>query len=305
MEEARRITYEQSKTLKMQQFESTFFSLLRVCSEIVQALDKKFDGDYFTKHTQLLAKNYKPGDEYCQCHKLAIRNYIEFYFTNKADLSHYFKTMYRIFKFIDDSSCEEKDKHLYAKIVRSQLKENEILLLFYNANTDYGSNFRPLILKYNLFKHLPPISKLEFINYRGKPKDKTEANKLMYCDWVAKYIFTFIQDMKINRTQLYEGNLINRSVAFNHLGALYELETENINQIKFNIYFQNNYDLITEFMHLNVDEFIGFNIYLLYDLLFSSLLKKVNNEITYSREENIIRFIISSDDGLDVCTDQF
>lgn len=74
-------------------------------------------------------------------------------------LGHYYRNLYRIWKNINETEIEGFDKKFYAKLVRAQLSENEILLLFYNClwvqEYDEG-NFKELIEEYEL---------LEGINY--------------------------------------------------------------------------------------------------------------------------------------------
>jgi hypothetical protein len=65
-------------------------------------------------------------------------------------------------KIIDDSSLSSEQKNFYSKIVRSQFTEFELFILYYNSQTQYGEKFYPLILRYNLLKHLPILTKLEF-----------------------------------------------------------------------------------------------------------------------------------------------
>lgn len=70
---------------------------------------------------------------------------------------HYFRNLYRIFKEIDKSKIDGFDKQHYAKLVRAQLSEYEVLLLFYNCIwVGDGDKFKKLVEKYEL---------LEGINY--------------------------------------------------------------------------------------------------------------------------------------------
>lgn len=70
----------------------------------------------------------------------------------------YFRHLYRIIKYINESKLiETKDKYEYAAIVRAQLSEYELLMLFYNALNvkDNGIyKFKSLIETYALFNNL-------------------------------------------------------------------------------------------------------------------------------------------------------
>ena len=88
----------------------------------------------------------------------------EFYIPNRVDAAVHFRVLYQIFNLIDSSELDErKYKARYAKLVRSQIDEDELVLLRYNCWCKYGEKMRTLINHYNLLKHLPPLSLLEFI----------------------------------------------------------------------------------------------------------------------------------------------
>ena len=75
-------------------------------------------------------------------------------------LDHYFRLLYRILKYIDDSSKNipemTKDKRYeYTCIVRATLSQYELILLFYNClSTNGNKKFKPLIEKYAIFNNL-------------------------------------------------------------------------------------------------------------------------------------------------------
>lgn len=92
-------------------------------------------------------------------------------------VGHYYRLLYNILKFIDRSSLEEQDKRTYVNILRSQLSQYEIALLFFSCNSSLGKEkFLPLALKYDLFKHIDyeiladyiPIAEEGFKLERGK-----------------------------------------------------------------------------------------------------------------------------------------
>ncbi|HVA98100.1 MAG TPA: putative phage abortive infection protein [Bacteroidia bacterium] len=72
---------------------------------------------------------------------------------------HYYRNLYRIFKNIKETKIEGFEKKYYAKLVRAQLSEYEILLLFYNCiwiGSQDEEKFKNLVEEYEL---------LEGINY--------------------------------------------------------------------------------------------------------------------------------------------
>lgn len=85
-----------------------------------------------------------------------IANYVSLYSVNRELLSRYFRSIYRILKFIDSShNLTDSDKLHYSKILRAQISDSEAVVLFMNSFTSAGFSTRKDILKYNLLKHMP------------------------------------------------------------------------------------------------------------------------------------------------------
>ncbi len=73
----------------------------------------------------------------------------------QLNLGHYFRFLYNIFRYIDESDVSEEDKVEYSKIVRAQISNYELLLLFYNIMHTEGMKFEKYVVKYQLFDNLP------------------------------------------------------------------------------------------------------------------------------------------------------
>jgi hypothetical protein len=84
----------------------------------------------------------------------AIKNaFDELYNFYGHHIGHYFRRLFHIIRFIDDSKLiPETEKYGYGRIVRSQLSNVEIKLLLYNALTPKGNDFSNYISKYKLLK---------------------------------------------------------------------------------------------------------------------------------------------------------
>jgi hypothetical protein len=151
----------QNATLVKQNFEDTFFSLLRLQQEAVHSLDFNY-----------LSKDYKGRDCFSAFYKKyknnragAIQNSTIsaddvadyygriFYRQHQSDLGHYFRTLYNIIKFIDRSDIA--DKKLYTNLVRAQLSSYKLAFIFYNCLSFLGvEKFKALVEKYALLKNL-------------------------------------------------------------------------------------------------------------------------------------------------------
>ncbi len=160
---------EQNQTLKQQKFENTFFQLLSLFNSIVNSLDLRDRAkmvttsgrDCFTIFYKRLNENLssilvQSGSSLMidsSSVAQAIDAYDILYSKDKSDMSHYFRTIYHIFKFIDNSEIDNKKQ--YVAIARAQLSSYEQILLFYNCLHKNGrEKFKPLIEKYGVFKNI-------------------------------------------------------------------------------------------------------------------------------------------------------
>lgn len=169
------------KALHQQAFENTFFNMLNLHNNIVQNLEftnlvglgAYYDSqnkecvrgrNVFAKlnalmshevklyigHEELTFKTVDAGQTTSRFHTLQTQN-------NQV-LGHYFRNLYQIISFVDSyKSLTFEEKKKYLKILRSQLSSDELALLFLNCldvSVDKGQ-FRQLLIRYELLKHLP------------------------------------------------------------------------------------------------------------------------------------------------------
>jgi hypothetical protein len=176
---------QQKKTLIYQRFENTFFNLVTLHHKIVDSIHLEFNEikmeagiahGYFEKkgrdffkftfeelkdnHVQLNKYNY---EEINTAYKL-------YYEVHKTNLGHYFRNLYRIVKFIDETSfykseecgtqqeCNDKnfeERYNYVSMIRAQLSDYELGWIFYNCACEFGRDkFLPLVNKYKFLKNL-------------------------------------------------------------------------------------------------------------------------------------------------------
>lgn len=78
--------------------------------------------------------------------------YRKFFRTEEHHLGHYFRSLYHLVRYVDESGVE--DKRLYMRLLRAQLSYPELVLLFYNCLTLGYTKFKPLVEKYELLQNL-------------------------------------------------------------------------------------------------------------------------------------------------------
>lgn len=172
---------DQNLSLKKQRFESAFFGMVGVLNQIIDNMDvtKGYDHDReilrgrdcFSKYIEELNGIYEKiqnvqKDNGLYAMKWEINNdlvnfenelkktsasYSNFYKYRKSDLGHYFRVLYNIFRYIRESDFPDG---VYSKILRAQLSNQELIILFYNCLSDIGANFKELAEFFEIFDNL-------------------------------------------------------------------------------------------------------------------------------------------------------
>ena len=202
---------------------------------------------------------------------MALKYYVDVFYKNKDELNSYFRTIYRILSFIENSNLDEKEKFSYVKILRALLSENELLFIYYNAETKNGRKFYPIILKYNLLKHLTPLSKLEFKCFL---KLSNINNIHQFNNDIFELINSFFE--KLN-TRIIEDENFNKheiSIEYDNKNIVIELISSDINNIQINFYLlKENKIILDNDITLFQDYFKN----LLHDYLIFSRYNKLEN----------------------------
>ena len=170
----------QNLTTKQQRFENTLFSMIEMLNQIVNAMDvehgekRKTGRDCFSHFYNYLHGAYfnlswinNPNDkkmtivDHLGDNKFVTSNvhdsqrandaYNHFYEKYQSDLGHYFRVLYNIFRYIDKSDFAND---IYAKILRAQLSNQELLIIFYNNATDRGKAFAALAERFKLYDNM-------------------------------------------------------------------------------------------------------------------------------------------------------
>ncbi|MGL0870746.1 putative phage abortive infection protein [Vibrio vulnificus] len=159
----------QNKVTDKQSFEQTLFNMLSLHQQILGAIDiynkeskqttlgRDCINVFFERYKKVaenvgVGRGYQYIDETSETSRLD-RAWRSFWGAHKSELGHYFRFLYNIIRFIDDANVE---KTTYIRIVRSQLSDQELALLFYNCLSEHGrEKFKPLVERYALFDNLP------------------------------------------------------------------------------------------------------------------------------------------------------
>lgn len=190
---------QQRKDIALERFESNLFELIHIQQDITNNLifvEKKgnnnkvqaqgrdvfqyvyedynfsFGGLYYDNTPTIIGvktlMQYQNVNQYTDLKKLGC-------------LDHYFRHLYRVFKYINDSDViDSKDKYKYACMVRASLSQYELIMLFYNCLSSNGNEkFKPLIETYAIFNNIRVelLAKQEHKNlYKEKAYQKLNDN---------------------------------------------------------------------------------------------------------------------------------
>jgi len=172
----------QNTTFQKQSFETTFFEMLRLHNSILDSIDLSNaesghttrGRDAFNVFYTRLTKIYRVSESKyiadSNRRNIAEHAYFLFWKDAKTELGHYFRFLFNFFRFIEKSGV---DDNFYVKLLRSQLSDQELLLLFYNNVSPHGEAFRHYANLYELFDNLPVERLLD-------SKHETIADKKAY-----------------------------------------------------------------------------------------------------------------------------
>ncbi|MEQ8185837.1 putative phage abortive infection protein [Marinobacter salarius] len=177
---------QQSRSLQHQNFENRFFNMLSLHHEIVNGLSVKSEhGEVisgrkcfrnFQEDLSGYLKEAALGHQgpYEQC---LLYEYEHFHRHYGLELNHYFRNFYRILKYIDEADVADKKE--YSGVLRAQVSNSELVLLFYNGLSPHGRKMKPLAERYALFENFEidalsnPDQDMHFYNY-GAYGDQAE-----------------------------------------------------------------------------------------------------------------------------------
>ena len=178
---------EQSKSIKQQNFENTFFNMLDLYKDAVDNITIEKGAQYWVVDN--MNNNIHAGEVLHKDSKTfskgIINKYIKFIENRlKADLAttrisiykkfddhfnmhlgHYFGYIYQVLKFLSRNKQFNED-NFYSDMFRSLFSKSELKLLFYHCTTDIAKvKFRDFIKEFGFFEHL----EYEKIIYSIKP----------------------------------------------------------------------------------------------------------------------------------------
>ncbi|MCA2411242.1 putative phage abortive infection protein [Rhizobium leguminosarum] len=141
------------------QFENTFFQMVAIHNTIVNSIDvdrgpskSQLRGRECFKYfcDQMLA-SYNSNSSADELQK-SLTAHNDLWKSYQNDLAHYYRYLYNIIRFINESNV---NKIRYIRILRAQLSDFELLVLFYNGLFPLATKFKAYVEFFTLFDNLP------------------------------------------------------------------------------------------------------------------------------------------------------
>lgn len=191
----------------LQTFDSKFNSFLESYHRAISAYSKdEKTGRVAFEEIALtfIDGEFENNNDYKHRCESATDEYLVFYAENQNTLSVHLRMLYLLVLLISKSGLEDDDKVEYAKLVRGQMSDAEMLLVRYNCRSHYGEKMQVYCNQYNLTKHLPITSLLEFKEYKKTivEKQPQESSKLL-----SGLDVMFITLRKRATKMLYDSNM--------------------------------------------------------------------------------------------------
>lgn len=147
----------QTQTFQDQSFENTFFQLVNLHHRIVEGIRIGQPG-YDHRGRDAFETMYNELTELLREHEAITQaeireQYKDFGERYRSQIGHYFKNLYYVFRFIEDSRIAHKMRYVW--FMGAQLSEPELLMWFYGTVEYERGDFPVLIDKYSLFHNMP------------------------------------------------------------------------------------------------------------------------------------------------------
>lgn len=200
---------------KLQQFESNFNRLLMLYQEAVLAyksgetIGKAYLANKISDFVSSIV--FDSTEAYTKRVSAAYSKFEPFITNHRTLANAHMRMLYQLLCYIETSDIKEKDKIPYAKTLRGQLIDEELILIRYNCISKEGYKMQSLVFHYNILKHLPFLNLFEFKQYRRGLSNK-------YINRLNAELITWRKNIS---TLFREGNT--KPIDFQYGGSRYKL----------------------------------------------------------------------------------
>ncbi|MDD2582995.1 MAG: putative phage abortive infection protein [Desulfuromonadaceae bacterium] len=163
----------QNKNFYQQQFEASFFNLLSAQKDTILKIKEAYIYEgysgygkdlYLNSHQYIYTFSNELKRKISECknidtlekisHEEKINKKFNYLLEmGEYQLSHYFRNLYHIVKFVHESNIVDKKK--YIDIIQAQMSDHELYITFYNGISKFGNErFKPLLDQYQILENI-------------------------------------------------------------------------------------------------------------------------------------------------------
>lgn len=155
--------FQQMKTSINQQFDSTYFNMLKVQREIYEKINERNDFVAMAKEIDNnlnIDLNKRISNPDIEFFKKAYECALGQIGRSNGDIMHYFRHMYHIITFVNDSNVDLPMKKKYISLIQAQMSNEELLVMCFNVihycynKTTENEEYIKLLDDYHFFKNL-------------------------------------------------------------------------------------------------------------------------------------------------------
>lgn len=156
--------FHQLKIARNQQFDSTYFNMLRVQREIYEKINQKkttfVDMAQDIENTLSIDFTTRIENSDIKFFKKAYGDALKQIGTSNGDIMHYFRHMYHVITFVNDSNVDWPMKKKYISLIQAQMSNEELLVMCFNVihycynKTTENEEYIKLLDDYHFFKNL-------------------------------------------------------------------------------------------------------------------------------------------------------
>lgn len=158
----------QTQAAKLQAFENQFFTLLGLLGTVVQSIDRKMKDKTIMHGRDCFRHFYRKIVAISQRDRVPMTTaYQRFLETDGWEIEHYFRTVYHLFKHVKDGhkhfDATEAEQKRYYDLIKSQLSQYELVLLWFNVQSINKGNWDTIIAEplAKPFEHLNRANLIE------------------------------------------------------------------------------------------------------------------------------------------------
>ncbi len=223
--ESNEISQKQQRLQDIQIFDSQFRSFFDLYKSAVDDYNtcKGLDSNGTDALNEIVGElsHYIPkcGASYEKRLNEAVKYYESVYVTYSDKMSTHFRMLYQLMRFIGNAEYIEEDTRVdYAKAVRGNLSESELILLRYNCFCPFGRKMQQYVNEFNLLKHLPLMKLQEFRKWTDilGDSDYIHAVEIMFTSLrkVLSKLVINVDNNDINKKELRCGNNWNITMSY-------------------------------------------------------------------------------------------